>query len=114
VAFLPSKMRTFWNSVVPPSTEGACCAGLTWQSPIESTAATASEKHDARFDERIVRVLDEALKVIPEFIRACSLCLVRSGVQLKRLDLRNCGGVRRRRSTGVNCTAIDLGLKHAM
>jgi hypothetical protein len=68
VAFLPSKMRTFWKSVVPPSAEGACCARLAWQSPIESAAATANEEHDARFDERIVRALDEALKGIPEFI----------------------------------------------
>src|SRR3979490_1442675 len=68
VVFLPSKMRTFWNSVAPSLAEGGCCARLGWQSPIESAAATASEERDARFDERMVRALHEALKVIPEFI----------------------------------------------
>jgi len=84
VAFLPSKMRTFWKSVVPPSAEGACCARPTLQSPIESAAAIASEEHDARFDGRIFGTLDEAPKGILESIAhapfvLCAAAFVETG-----------------------------------
>src|SRR5882757_3986631 len=96
-AFLPSKMRTFWKSVVPPSAEGACCARLARQSPSESAAATVHEEHDARFDERIVRTLDEALKGIPEFIAHAPFVCCR--VRLKRPDLPDCSPSQR---LGIN------------
>src|SRR5262245_57276495 len=67
-ALLPSKMRTFWKSVVPPSAEGAGCARLAWQSPIESTAASVNDGHGTRFDIQALGRRHEALKRISQFI----------------------------------------------